>query len=480
MCTVFINKIELAAVDSTLRLKDITAAVLPENLTSESVQKEIHVIDKDGVVYKNAEAILQILDSQPFWRHVTWIGRLPIVRNILRFGYGIIANNRHFLFGGASRIFWLRTITVLGLASSLYLSVGLWVRVSTFPSVPALTFFPDLPVMLEGVLFGLLLGLLAVLLFVKNPRKIICAVLALMGFFIMFDQLRLQPWVYQYFCMLMVFAAYSWNWRDSVGRINTLHTLRLLVAGIYFYSGLQKITLPFFSSVFPWMVEPIAYLLPPSIKLLPAVFGFGVPFLEMAIGIGLLIPRYRARALFGVVLMLIFVLFTLGPLGHNWNSVVWPWNIAHAFIAILLFYRTEHFSIRDIFFVRNFLVHKIILLLFIVMPVFSFFGIWDSYPSYSLYSGNITKAEIEWQNQNSALHEYSAYQSSLNGTSAVLRVNNWSMGELNVPVYPEARIYLSIFHQLCHSSIPQNSTLRIITKATLLDSRKIIEYNCSN
>jgi hypothetical protein len=65
--------------------------------------------------------------------------------------------------------------------------------------------------------------------------------------------------------------------------------------------------------------------MPPKLGLL---FGMLVPAFEILIGIALLNKGFRKLGVIMAVSMSLFLLTVLGPLGHNWNSVVWPWDIA--------------------------------------------------------------------------------------------------------------------------------------------------------
>ncbi len=479
MCTAFTNVVEHNCLNN-FKIKDITTTELPSGLTTQSVQSEIHVVDEVGNIHKNAQAILVILDEMPHWKRVTWVGRLPVIRSLLTIGYNIIARNRHFLFGASSRVWWLKTATIFGLVAGLLLSIPLWIRTGVFPSVALVPGLPILSPAIELILFLSGIFLLTASLLSVKPQRYLWGVFCIFLIFILFDQLRFQPWIYQYLSVLFVLGFYSWDWRDTIGKTSVLQTLRLLVAGIYIYSGLQKISMPFFTSVFPWMVEPITYFLPGPLDFLPIIFGLTVPFIEIAIGIGLLIRPWRNKALLGVFCMLAFVIFTLGPWGHNWNNVVWPWNITIALSAFILFYRTDDTSLRDIFVVKNFAPHKIILLLFIMLPSLSFIGMWDSYPAYSLYSGNVALAKIYYDNIDITPTNIHQYIHVTEDKQYTLDIQLWSYADRNVPAYPEVRVYKSIFSTLCEQSNNHSARLEIQTKATLFLERELMQYKCGD
>lgn len=96
MCTAFVGAVEKTEKGSRFALKDASAGALPEGVSKEAAMREIHVIE-GGKTYKNADAILKMLEAYPLWRPVVWLGRLPGIRSLLRFGYGVIAQHRHRL-----------------------------------------------------------------------------------------------------------------------------------------------------------------------------------------------------------------------------------------------------------------------------------------------------------------------------------------------------------------------------------------------
>src|SRR3989344_4806837 len=252
MCTVIIGKVDDSLQKGKFNPKDITKESLPQNFTKEQVEKEIHVVDSDGKVYKNAEAILKILEEYPRWKFLAKIGRLPVIKQLLPIGYKFIAANRHFIFGPASRIFWLKIVIVVGLIAGLLLSVKLWTNERFFPLAPVLDNFPAVPPSVETILFIILLGLLAAIFVFPKPQKLIFSALVIATIFAFFDQMRWQPWFYQYFFMLATIGLFSWNYSDTEKRQAVLNTSRLIVASIYFFSGLQKVNLAFMGGVFPW------------------------------------------------------------------------------------------------------------------------------------------------------------------------------------------------------------------------------------
>lgn len=99
MCSAIIKKVDGSLQKDKFNPKDITKDALPKNITKTAAMKEIHVVDEEGKIYKNAEAILKILEEYPKWKFLVAIGRLPIIKQLLPIGYKLIAANRHSLSG---------------------------------------------------------------------------------------------------------------------------------------------------------------------------------------------------------------------------------------------------------------------------------------------------------------------------------------------------------------------------------------------
>ena len=387
----------------------------------------------------------------------------------------------------ADRLLWLRISLALALLGGFLLSTKLWVASRTYPLTPISEWLPPVPPLIEGIwLFSLLL-LLGAIVVVRRPRAYIIAFVVLAVLLSLFDQSRWQPWFYQFLFMLVALALYPWGEQDPRKRELVLNVCRLIVASTYFWSGLQKLNAGFVDEVFPWLVEPLVALLPGFPEELIRPLGIAIPFIEAGIGVGLL-TRFRNVVVILALGMHVFILFSIGPLGHDWNTIVWPWNVAMMVFVVILFWRAEGFSARHILVPRAplgaSLFHGLILLLFGVMPLFNFFGLWDSYLSASLYSGNIKSATVyvseAVKNRLPETVRDLALKSRADGTN-VVSITDWSFEELNVPPYPEDRVYKNVARYVCtYAQEPSEVALTIRGKPNPLDGSKEAEtYDCS-
>ena len=329
---------------------------------------------------------------------------------------------------------WLERGTVAGLVAGLLLSAKLWVSTREYPLVPLLDFVPPLPYPLDYLLFGLF-GVVLVGFLIFRGRlagAIVMVALALAVLLVVQDQGRLQPWFYQYLFMLAAAGLSNLGHLSTEGALNAC---RLIVAFTYFWSGLQKAHVSFAENVYPWLIAPLVSHLPSEAASALGHGAYAVPVMEAAIGLGLLVRPLRKPAVIAAILMHVFILFSIGPWGHDWNSVVWPWNAAMvAFDFILFWSAPDNPSFFAVVKPGDSTFRAVVLALFAFMPALNFFGLWDSYLSASLYSGSTEEGYV-----------YTTDGSSRTFSASIF---DEAMEEMNVPAYPEERVYKRVFAEM--------------------------------
>lgn len=461
MCTSFVSRVGDPSHQSQFEYEDMHQSTLPEGLDMKAIEKEIHLVTEDGRVYKNSEAILKILEGDRRYHIWSKIGKLPVIRQLLPVGYRFVANNRHLIFGaqGLSRLFWLKILICVGFISSILLSLHLWVGERSFPLVPVIDNIA-LPIIIESLVFVcLLLGLLGSIIYPRSRKYLILSIISI-AVLAFFDQMRWQPWVYQYTFILVALSAVNWEKGDGSG-YTALNISRIIFVSIFIWSGIQKINPAFFDQVYPWLSQPVLEVTPEILHGFISKMGYLVPFMEIFIGIGLLVESLRKYALIISVAMLGFLLFVLGPLGYNWNSVVWPWDIVMTLGVFILFYKANRFSLIQGILKQKLNYQKLVVILFIVMPAFSFFNAWDSYLSFALYSGNTNGGQVVSE-----------------GEFGRTDISAWAFDELNVPAYPETRIFKSIARSMCRTSMDSQLTLYVEGKPTVFNPGNGGVYTC--
>ncbi len=351
---------------------------------------------------------------------------------------------------------WLKRCVAAGLAAGLLLSRPLWTGPRLYPLTPVVGFLHPV-----GLLYGLLLALLVWIAVTPRPEPWIAAALAIAAYMALCDQSRWQPWFYQYCFMLAALA-----WRGS-----SLNVCRLIVAAIYFWSGIQKFNPGFRGDTLPWLLEPFTRWLPVT------AIGYIAPAFESLLAPALLARRSRNGAVAAAIAMHVWILGSIGPWGHDSNRVVWPWNLAMMAFVLLLFWHSADFTPGDVLRANRF-----VLVLFGIAPVLSLAGIWDHYLSFALYSGNPHVATVYMADSIAGRLPVELQEYINQNDSGIddLPVADWSYGELHVPAYPEMRVFRSVGRRVCDlAGNPAGLLLIVQEKVTLFRRRRQLVYDCA-
>lgn len=344
-----------------------------------------------------------------------------------------------------SKIRIITRVSAIACLLSMLLSYKLWLGDRTFPLIPAFDFLPAFHYPFDLILFGITVILLICIAVLRNPQKFIISFLVCAFLLALLDINRWQPWFYQYVLMLCVVSFFNFRCDDTKQQQAIITIFKLMIGAIYFWSGLQKLNPNFIADTYPWLMEPITnHLTENGISNLEPL-GKAFPLIEIITGISLFILRTKKIAIVLLFMMHIFILYVLGPPGHNYNPVVWPWNVAMMSFAFILFWKTDSLKIIQIREMLHYHSLKIVALLFIIMPLFNFFNLWDSYLSHNLYSGNTSNGVIYISDNvetklPSEIKQYSKGEMNLNQ----ITIKYWCMMELGVPAYPEKRNFVAI------------------------------------
>lgn len=358
------------------------------------------------------------------------------------------------------RLKLLRIIICLAFVAGICFSHELWFPVSrTFPRAPIFFQAPE-----EIVLFGerlLSIVLTASLLAVNFVRRkyifLISALVSLL-LLILFDQNRLQPWVYQYSLILLVFTLT----RDDAEAADETNlnaasaSIQILLAGLYIWSGIQKMNFTFSHETLPLLLAPVQSSFP-SFQPPTVLLGISIALTESLVGWGLLFRKTRKLSVWLAVLMHAGILTLL--IAKNYNSIVWVWNAALVPLVVVSFWRSDNSAIKT-FAVRQAggwksKAAKFIAAASVLLPVLSFFGWWDAYLSSALYSGNVPVAVMRIDDDVFEKLPEKARQSvfrTKSGGEMILPLFEWALADLNVPVYPEQRVFRQAAHEVCETA----------------------------
>lgn len=355
--------------------------------------------------------------------------------------------------GVERRVAWLRFVLLASCGVSLIASAPLWINAREFPVLPITPGFPILPAPWDRCFFAAMMSLLVLAVWVYRPAV---TAFLLLGFFAYCeDQNRGQPWFYMYWVMLLLTlwpARVAWaacQWSISV---------------VYIWSGIQKCSPHFFGGEPAWFVAPAANWHLPGIVIELLRWAVATaPFVEIGIGVALWSRRFRRAAIVAVVLVHGSALLFLGPLGRNYNWIVWPWNAAMIALVVVLFARRETksgqaaklSSAGEAFAeLRRSKTGLAVIALYGLLPILSYVGMWDTYFSFAVYAENaatanvfVTQAYAERlpPGVRSFVRPFpQAYDPQFQGP-LVLMYGAWCYRELHVTFIPEPRVYHSLF-----------------------------------
>jgi hypothetical protein len=374
------------------------------------------------------------------------------------------------------RILALKIILAIGLLSGFALSRRLWISSRSFPLTPAFNFLPVISSPLDIAWFGLLPCLLLAVVLMPRSRWPISVFLVAAGLMSFWDQERWQPWFVEYFFLLAAIGLCGWRKLKPLRESSALNVGRMIVAATYFWSGLQKLNANFVHETWPDIARPVLRLLPPRLGQTPAFLALAIPLVEIAISVGLITRRYRSRSVVLAITTHVVVLVLLVAGGEN--TVVWPWNIAMMLLVVVLFWQENETGATKIL-VPTGAFHVFALLFFGLLPVLSFFDLWDSYLSAALYSGNTDQAVIYVSAAAVAQLPLSLRPHIWQRSQPFfLDINRWAYSELNVPLYPEPRIYRRVAAEVCREAgvFAGDMKLRIKKKPNLFTAARESEY----
>lgn len=345
--------------------------------------------------------------------------------------------------------------TVLGsLLACVLISYPLWLNDRTIPLVPVVEWL-----VLIGWTHHVFIGAwgsLFIFLMVYPAKKgplilflILSIVLALQ------DQLRWQPWFYQFLLLLLFYCLYA---SDRISKKELLSIFRVCLVGIYAWSGIHKFNAAF---VYEYLPDVIGFEV--------GMIGYAIPVLETILAIGLLFARTRYTAVTGVLLMHFLILMNVlfGSMHHN--LVIIPWNLAMMYLVYLLFWNREN---------HRFLIPKLSTftasLIFLVLPGFNLAGMWDGYLSFGLYAekhdkGALYVSESFKQHLPESLAPHYGIENKLN-------LQKFAFSELNVPFYPEERVMKGVLKTLCQRS---KNEFDIILEVEHLPNALVSEWNAT-
>jgi len=367
--------------------------------------------------------------------------------------------------GVERRVAFLRGTLLVSLFLGMLASAPVWQNVRSYPLLPVAAWVPILPAPADTALLAAML--FALVAAGWRYRAAVAFFLVAAVFAWAQDQHRGQPWFYMY-CAMLLLSLFPTE--------TALAACRVALTAVYFWGGVQKCNPRYFDLMPGWFVEPMGHWPVPDVAVAAMRLAiWAAPFIEIALAVGLWIPQARRLTLVGLTLLHGFALLLLGPLGHDYNWVVWPWNLAMIALAWTLFAddpaaRAPLTISGTMTALRRSSVALVFTGLFGLLPALSFIGRWDSSFSFALYSESqaaanvfVTPAFAERlpPHLRRYLRAYDVAFDPQHQGSLLFEFQRWCYDDLRVPAFAEPRGYRGMFQHL-RAYAPTPPDLRMI------------------
>lgn len=372
-----------------------------------------------------------------------------------------------------SRLRWIHISVCVFLALGMFMSPTLWHSQRLFPLCPVFNGIPAFPEGLDTIFPFVTLGFLFVgALLNKRWSTIIgCTLLLLL---LLQDQLRWQPWVYLYASLLVPFL-----WRKLKPE-NHLFYVQILLIGVYFWSGVHKIGPGFNEGTFDRMLGALFFIDDPESRAQFHFLGYLIPLFEILIAVGFLFRKTRSLACIGALLTHTIILTYLIVEQHN--SVVYPWNVAMVVLVALTFWKSKNYLSLSALSERS---SKVLIggatVFYLFLPALNFVGLWDNYLSFKLYSGSTGQfcVRIGANYAGKVDPKLQAYFWTVEEPedSYWIYLSAWAFDELNVPFYPEERVFRQLGAHFCAGDVPSEE-LELVRFMKDFSVERAVRFGC--
>jgi hypothetical protein len=315
----------------------------------------------------------------------------------------------------------------------------IWTTDRLLPTAPLFEFFDHIPVVTHTILFTLSI-LLLLLLFFRNNKYLIITLIIVEIFSCLLDQNRIAPWEYMYLFILLVYVININNPEIIPASIG------LILFSTYLYASICKFNQGYLHIVWDDMILRHFLKIPVSFIAQKWVHYSGylaTGIFELLPGIGLLFAKTQLRSSLVLIVMHLFILLIFNPFGFIGYRILWPWNIS---MILLLYYVFIHKNEGTrIFPLVTTGWNKLVLICWIILPAFSFWGYWDKNLSSNLFSANVPKMIICVTDTSKCkpLQRFCSKGDVVNTCHGLAKIDiqTWAIGETGVPAYLEIRAY---------------------------------------
>ena len=310
-----------------------------------------------------------------------------------------------------------------------------------FPSVSLVSATSRLRLLPAVILIA---ALIAVLVAPERLRWSWWLVAACLVFSFLIDQHRLQPWAYQTAIYACVFA--------SLRPTTAKAWLVPLAASIYIYSAMGKFDYQFTHTIgqdfLNTVLGPLGGLPADWDSTLRVRLALAFPMLELAGGLGLLLPATRRYGAVIVMVMHATLLWILGPWGLGHSHGVLIWNLALIAQGFFLFIAPvpEPETGASPSALAPLTLGVVLVALF--APLLERWGYWDHWPAWALYAPHNSRVDVEVHQSVIARLPESLQLLTDDDPDAdrwhQLNTGRWSLRVRRVAIYPQARYQLAL------------------------------------
>lgn len=252
---------------------------------------------------------------------------------------------------------------------------------------------------------------------------------------VLLDQNRLQPWVYQFLLLSILFTGSN--------RTNQVKWMRWFTISIYIYSAISKFDYQFVFTVGQSMWDGI-FKTPPAENWEWVTLIF--PAYELTAAILLLWSPTRKFGLILALLMHTGLLIALGPFGLNQSLGVLIWNLFFMVQTIYLFGICSDLKNMDVRLSFRDWIGQSAIVVAILFPMTQPLGIADHWPSWEVYAPRTSRSK---------------FFADFRTESAENPFAEESLKKLGVPLYPQARYQFAIQAALAKREKAFSGTLLI-------------------
>lgn len=343
------------------------------------------------------------------------------------------------------RIQLLKNVVVFSLLASLYLSVHLWAGERNFPYTSL--FFSAHITPPYDYMYLILITFFCLASFVlKWQRLFIFLSVLVCAWLVVCDLTRLQPWLYYYASLLLIYIFYDGRVDDSNKYTSYFIILQLVVASVYFYTGISQMNKNFVDSEFILVISPLKEFMSERQFLLLAKMGKAVPYILTGVGIGLMVSSIRFLAVALAIVMHFLLLLFLFPSVKNPNYALWLSNLVFILLLFLLFSgktKQRYFSPT---FLLQVPIFYVFVFLFVLAPAFNRSGGWPDFLSSNFRSGNNNTALVRFSERVYEKLPLVERQFVLySGNGYILDYQDWCLKELHSECFPDKKVFTRIY-----------------------------------